>query len=292
MYRRFAIALVAASALISASSTALPKGEAQLVTQTTWQLSLDWFGGFSAIEVSPNGRNFVALTDRSHIIRGAFVRKDGRIDGVYLHAESPLLDLRGKFDDRADSEGLAQRRDGSLVVSFEGDHRLASYRQIDSAGQSLPPNRFFQRLQSNGGLEALAVDRQGRLFTLPEYQVLPGKGIPVYRFDDQGWSQPFFLPKRGGFRPVGADFGPDGRFYLLERSYSPFGFRSRVRSFQFASDAAFDERLILQSQTGTYDNLEGLSVWRDAKGRLRLTMISDDNFRVFQKTEIVEYILH
>lgn len=38
-----------------------------------------------------------------------------------------------------------------------------------------------------------------------------------------------------------------------------------------------------------HDNLEGISVWQDPDGRIRLTMISDDNFMVFQRTEIVEY---
>lgn len=44
----------------------------------------------------------------------------------------------------------------------------------------------------------------------------------------------------------------------------------------------------MQSELGRHDNLEGLSVWRDAQG-LRLTMVSDDNFMFFQRTEFVEY---
>jgi hypothetical protein len=42
---------------------------------------------------------------------------------------------------------------------------------------------------------------------------------------------------------------------------------------------------------GVQDNLEGLSVWRDIAGQIRLTLISDDNFRLLQRTEIVEYVL-
>jgi hypothetical protein len=47
--------------------------------------------------------------------------------------------------------------------------------------------------------------------------------------------------------------------------------------------------MIFTSAVGQHDNLEGLSVWRDAKGTIRLTMIADDNFYFFQTTEIVEY---
>jgi hypothetical protein len=90
---------------------------------------------------------------------------------------------------------------------------------------------------------------------------------------------------------VGADFRPDGRFYLLERSFGPLGFRSRVRSWHLAEDGGQDERLHLQTERRTHDNLEGLAVWRDSADRIRLTMISDDNFLFFQSTEVVEYAI-
>ena len=39
------------------------------------------------------------------------------------------------------------------------------------------------------------------------------------------------------------------------------------------------------------DSLEGLSVWRDANGRLTATMIADNNFSFFLRNQIVEYRL-
>jgi hypothetical protein len=46
----------------------------------------------------------------------------------------------------------------------------------------------------------------------------------------------------------------------------------------------------LETVPRTHDNLEGIAVWRDAEGFIRLTMISDDNGRApFQRTEFVEY---
>lgn len=47
---------------------------------------------------------------------------------------------------------------------------------------------------------------------------------------------------------------------------------------------------VVETQTGTRDNLKGISVWRDGTG-LIVTMILDDNFNWFQWTEIVEYWL-
>ena len=44
----------------------------------------------------------------------------------------------------------------------------------------------------------------------------------------------------------------------------------------------------MQTRTFRHDNLEGISVWRAPDG-LRMTLISDDNYRWMQRTEIVEY---
>lgn len=88
---------------------------------------------------------------------------------------------------------------------------------------------------------------------------------------------------------MGADIGPDGRFYLLEREFTGVGFRSRVRRFDMSDTALTNEITLIESHLLRHDNLEGISVWRDAAGALRLTMISDDNFNFFQRTELVEY---
>ncbi len=48
---------------------------------------------------------------------------------------------------------------------------------------------------------------------------------------------------------------------------------------------------LLRSGLGVHDNLEGIAVWRDDQGRMRLTMVSDDNFQFFQVSEIVEYVV-
>ena len=37
--------------------------------------------------------------------------------------------------------------------------------------------------------------------------------------------------------------------------------------------------------------MEGISVWRDPHGRIRVTLISDDNFFPLQRTMFAEYLL-
>jgi hypothetical protein len=93
------------------------------------------------------------------------------------------------------------------------------------------------------------------------------------------------------FLVTGADVGPDGRLYVLERSFSILGgFASRVRRFAIGRDGLTDETLMLETPPGRHDNLEGISVWQDDDG-LRMTLISDDNQRFFQRTELVDYRL-
>ena len=70
------------------------------------------------------------------------------------------------------------------------------------------------------------------------------------------------------------------------------GFDTRVATSGPEALTAFDEyspHLVLLDLN--LPALEGISVWRDAQGYIRLTMIPDDNFYFFLGTDIVEYRL-
>ncbi|MFV0245546.1 MAG: esterase-like activity of phytase family protein [Qingshengfaniella sp.] len=252
------------------------------------------FGGFSGIEVTENGDAFVAVSDRGTLWQGRFERRDGRIIGVSGVSWVRLADAGGAplSDLNADSEGLAIRDDGTAFISFEGNHRIVSLKLGGARVRSIEGARDFTGLQRNSGLEALALDPQGRLVTLPERSGKLDRPFPVWRRENGRWSQPYKIPRHGDYLPVGADFGPDGRLYLLERHFAGMlGFTTRVRSFSVVGDRISDEQVLLQTRTGLHDNLEGLAVWRGPDGALRLTMMSDDNFFFFQRTEFVEYRL-
>ena len=257
-------------------------------------MSGDRFGGFSGLELSDDGMRFTSVSDRGSIVEGSFFRRGGRIIGIKAGPIRPLKTPEGKpvRDLQSDAEGLAVREDGRIYVSFEGTHRIWTYRDAGSEAAWLPRAEAFKTMQRNSSLEALAIGPDGALYTMPERSGRKTRPFPVYRYQREKWTQPFSIPRRGEFLMVGADFGPDGRFYVLERYLSGiFGFRTRVRSFQIKGDTISDEIEVLQTATGTHDNLEGIAVWRDDTGRIRLTMISDDNFRIYQITEFVEYRL-
>ena len=296
MRRRLALSL--GGALVLAISVALAaerrsQGSLTYLGSYTWRMKDRAFGGFSGLEVSDDGTRFAAISDRGDHTEGRFQRSDGRITGVIAGPILPVLDrdgqpVRGYW---FDSEGLAIAPDGRRFIAFESVARIWSYATPTSAAEPLPRHPDFRNMEHNASLEALAIDGRGWLYTLPEHSGAMTRPFPVYRFRNGQWDKPFAIPRRGSFVPVGADFGPDGRLYLLERDFVGIGFRTRIRSFTVSPAALSDERELLVTGIGTHDNLEGISAWRDSAGRIRLTLLSDDNLRFFQRTEFVEYAL-
>lgn len=292
MYRRFTRAIAAALWLTASAAAA---GNGLLATESasvTWRHKDDRFGGFSGLHVFDGGTRFLGISDRGVIVEGRFIRRQGRLSAITLDSIRPLKDTNGVplKGFRTDAEGLAVRNNGRLYISFEGAHRVWTYRDPASEGAWLPRHPDFKSMQNNSSFEALAIGPDNVLYTIPERSGRLSRPFPVYRYKNGAWDQPFSIPRRGPFLVVGADIGPDGRFYLLERHLgSIFGFETRVRRFEMTDTGLKNEVTLIQTSAGEHDNLEGVSVWRDEGGRLKLTMISDDNFRGIQKTEIVEY---
>ncbi|APE45560.1 hypothetical protein BOO69_17145 [Sulfitobacter alexandrii] len=280
------IAMVLASALLARADTLT------LVSETVWREPGKWFGGFSGLETSADGQTADLVTDRATLVRIRLTREAGRIVAITTLRHTPITYLDGTpaKGDAADVEGLAITDDGAAYVSFEHDHRVGRLNLDTGAAGRLPDHPDFAGFPDNGGLEALAVHTDGRVFAVPESRGGRNGGYPVYVFDGREWNIGTVIPGRGPFRPVGADFGPDGLLYLLERAVTPLGFRSRIRRFDPAAEN-LAEVTLLTSAPGRFDNLESISLWQDADGKTRITAISDDNFFPIQRTQIVEFML-
>lgn len=294
MIRAVLLALALAVGLAAAQATS-PGPRMELDNRIVWSSSEPGFGGFSAIEVLDDGAGFLAISDRGRWASGRFERAGGRIEGAELTGIGRLRGVNGKplpGGSQSDAEGMAVDASGRVYVSFEGFHRIRRYDEIEGPAAEVPSHPDFRRLQQNSALEALAIDADGVLYTIPERSGKVDRPFPVYRLRNGVWDKELEIPRSGEFLVAGADFGPDGRLYVLERAFAWYsGFATRVRRYELGPHG-FDAGLtLLESSFGSVDNYEGISVWRGDGGEIRVTLIADDNFFALQSTAIAEYIV-
>ena len=282
-------------ALIIAATPVAAELAFEQTSHFVWDRPEDYFGGWSAIEILDDGNSFIAIGDNSQIYEGRLERQGKAIVGVSRKPIGALVDTDGtaffqkEIEHIGDSEGLAALDTGRFAVSFERFPRVLIYGETGLPTRIELPREAIG-LAENGGVEALAVDTEGRLIAIPETIPKGGVGFPVWRQTPDGWETLGHLVRSQGFRPVGADIGPEGRLYVLERAFHMVGFQSRIRAFSL-EDFDPSGQLIWTTPLGAFDNLEGLSVWKDSEGALRFTMISDDNNLVIQETQIIEFRL-
>lgn len=256
------------------------------------------FGGFSALEVSADGTRFVMLDDRGFVLEGRLERVGDRLRGV--EAEG-LRSLRRRGERPAyafqDAEGLAipaPDLDGPRFVGFERAHRLARFADGRADEAALPPFGGMEDWNGNEGLEALAIAPDGRLLAIRERaEEGEGPAIPAWWLgpDGAGPARPTSLTAPEGMSITGADFGPDGRLYALARRFDWLsGFSFAVLRYELEGDALTggEELLRLVPSAGA-DNAEGIAAWRDAEGRVRLLVVTDDNFNLLQRTLLYDF---
>lgn len=291
MRRALTLILAAAVACTPAASAYGPRLE--LDSKIVWHSPWEHFGGFSGLVMEAGGTRFVSISDRGRWVTGRLDREDGKITGAHLAGRGRLHEVSGEIvrSGASDAEGLAEDGRGRYYVSYEGQHRVRRYDEIDGPATSIPSHPDFAKLQGNSGLESVAVDRSGTVYAIPERSGALDRPFPVYRLRGEVWDKPWRIRRDGPFLVSDADFGPNGDLYVLERDFSWIGFRTRIRRFTPGPRGLENEVTLLQTGYGQLDNMEGISVWRDASGRTRVTMISDDNFFPLQQTIIAEYLL-
>ena len=285
-----ALAAAAAAALLAGSQRWGPWGAAHAVPLVV-PIRMDF--GWSGIEVSEDGGLVWLISDRAAWAEGRLVRAaDGTLSrvAIYRHGRLRAPDGTPMVEPYQDTEGLALHGDGSFTVSREWQHGVSHFADLGGPTDRLAPEPVFVPLGGNAGLEAVALDAAGRLHTLAER---PTGIVGPHRLYVQeaagGWQVAARLARRGLWSAVGADFGPDGRFYLLERRFAGLGFAARIRRFDLPGGAEpLRGTVVYRAPLGRHGNLEGLALWAGPDNTLRAVMVSDDNGLSLQRSEIVE----
>ncbi|MEZ5752545.1 MAG: esterase-like activity of phytase family protein [Paracoccaceae bacterium] len=235
------------------------------------------------------------LSDHGFITSARLRRGYGQQEHtVQVLRVDPLQDENGHLlhGSMQDAEGIALGRDGTIYVSFEQHNRVLAYPRLGGPAIGLGEHVDFERMRAGRAMEALAVARDGSVYAIPERPARATYGFPSYRLRDGDWTGSFRLPSEGTFLPVGADFGPDNQLYVLERTIENGRFRSLVRRFAINGRAISEPQVVMRSDPGQFDNLEGLAVFRDWNGRIHLLMVSDDDMNANLRSEIVDVVLN
>jgi hypothetical protein len=269
------------------------------------------FGGYSGLVLDKTGTALLAISDKGTWLSARLTYRGGKI--VKL-SEAKIGSLPGKGNRTlsgkyySDSESIVMARSGSVTgnayISFERRHRIDVYpvtkNGFASPTRSLKLPARAKSVESNKGIEAIAVLRAGPLkgavlaFT---ENTLDSRGNHI------GWliggPEPGMITLRqhGGLSITDLASLPGGDIIVLERRFRfSEGVKMRLRRIKLEdikAGATLDGEVLLEADNLLeIDNMEGLTVHRDARGRSILTLISDNNFnRIFQRTLLMQFAI-
>jgi hypothetical protein len=264
------------------------------------------FGGISALRLAANGADFIAITDRGRWFKGRIVYDGTRPVGIadaelapILGADGKPLAARGWFD----SESIAVNG-GTLYVGYERVNQIAAFNfgkdGLAARGRAIKVPAEFRKLPRNRGPEALifvpkGLPLAGTLIALSERGLDRAGNIQGFLI---GGKTPgiFTVTRKDEFDLTDADILPPGDLLVLERFFSPLrGLGVRIRRIALASikpGALVDGPAIFQADLRQQiDNFEALSLHRDASGETVVTIVSDDNFNIIQRTLLLQFTL-
>jgi hypothetical protein len=264
------------------------------------------FGGISAIRVGADGARFIALSDKGWWWRGRIVYDGTRPSGIADAEMAPILGADGRpLADRGwfDTESIAEDG-GTLYVGIERVNQIVRFDYgkygLTARGQPIAVPPGVRSLPSNKGLESLVFVPKGlalggTLIAISERGL--DKAGNIIGFLIGGPSPGTLAVKRSASYDISdAALLPGGDLLILERKFSwTSGLSIRMRRIALGDvkpGALLDGTMLLEADLGyEIDNMEGLSVHRGPGGETVLTLISDDNFSILQRTLLLQFTL-
>jgi len=264
------------------------------------------FGGLSGLRLDPKGEKFIALSDKGSWFTGRIVYSGRAMKGLADVEASPMIGpddrpitARGWFD----SESLAL--DGSFV--YVGLERVNQVLRFDfskgymrSRGEIVQMPPAVKKLPYNKGLEALVfvpkgLPLAGTLIAMSERGLDAQGNVVAFLVGGPSPGQ-FSIRRTNNFDISDATLLPEGDLLILERKFSWLaGIGIRIRRVPLASiapGAVVDGPSIFDADLGQeIDNMEGIDAYVTPQGDTVLTMVSDDNFSLLQRTLLLQFTL-
>ena len=264
------------------------------------------FGGFSALAFDPASGYLMSVSDHGWWLRAKLVTKEGKPVGLVDAEMAPVLGPNGKpvgRTKRFDTESLTMH-DGIAWVGIERAHDVLRFdvgrEGLAARGQIVPLSAEAKKLPSNQSLEAVCYaahgPARGTLIAIAE-RARKGENLPTRGFIILGAQKGAFdLKRRDDFDITDCAFAPNGDLFILERRFGWFsGLAMRLRKIDprtIKPDATLDGIVLMEAGPGTViDNMEGLAITKNEKGETILTLISDDNFSMLQRTVLLQFRL-
>jgi hypothetical protein len=272
------------------------------------------FGGLSGIATADHGRDLLMISDVGFWL-SARLDSDaaGRPIGLSgIRMASVVEQGRRLLDKRdADAESLAVRpAPGGFeaIVGFETRHRILRFPfavfptgALTAVGERLNgiPGETAT-LAYGKGLESLAAAPPGS--PIAGAIVAIAEGPRRNETDSLGWiiggPKPgrFAVALSNDFMPTDAAFLPGGDLLVLERRFTVAdSLGARIRRFaavEIVPGARLEGRILFQADlSDEIDNMEGLAVDTAEDGATILTLISDDNRSILQRTLLLRFRL-
>jgi len=264
------------------------------------------FGGLSGIRLDAKGERFIALSDKGSWFTGRIVYSGHQMAGLADVEAAPMIGpdgrpitARGWFD----AEAIAL--DGSFV--YVGLERVNQVLRFDfskgftrSRGEVVPLPPAARKLPYNKGLEALVMvprDRPlgGTLIAISE-RGLDAQGNLIAFLIGGPTPGQFAVRRSNNFDVSDAVLLRSGDLLVLERKFSLLtGIVVRIRRIPLkllAPGAVVDGPAIFEADLGQeIDNMEGIDAHVTEDGDTVLTMVSDDNFSLLQRTLLLQFTL-
>ena len=253
------------------------------------------YGGFSGLLIKNAGTEALVVTDKSFFFVLELRRDDNDfLTGYSVIKKGRILSSKGEHLNgrNTDSESIAMDANDNYFISFESNHRIMMHTEVEGKGIFVPKHPMFRKLSVNKGIEALAIDNENRLIAIPEKPPLGISDIPIFRLQNNKWEIIKYVKIEDNFLVTDAEILPMGLLLILERKFSwTQGFKTRFRLISLDKFDNTEPIIVFTSTSNQFDNLEGMTFWKDKKGEMRILTVSDDNFHPLQQSEIREFFL-